>query len=373
MSKTIGQYSQNKDNNFNLIRFIAAFLVLFSHSYILATGDPNTVPLALFLGTSWGEVAVDVFFITSGFLIAGSFFNRKNLLIFIWARVLRIYPALIVSMLFCVFIVGTYFTTLSSLEYLSNLETYKYLIKNIILFFGVNYNLPGVFTETPYLNAVNGSLWTLPFEIKMYAYLTVIGLILTRIEKLLTKKITPFIFFSLALIALIINVTNHFIPFTSLHFSQLFYMFFVGTACYQFRSKIILSHKFFFISATVLLVSTLNKELFFVIYTCLLPYIVFYLAYIPKGTLRKFNNLGDYSYGIYIYAFPIQQSLAATIPNLSIFSMVIYSGVITLIMSYLSWHYIESKALKLKNTHYLTTKLPRILRIKTDLNVEKNQ
>lgn len=370
MSHTILHYSQNKDNNFNLIRFIAAFLVLFSHSFILATGDPKTVPLKLLLGTSWGTVAVDVFFITSGFLIAGSFFNRKTLLTFIWARVLRIYPALIVAMLFCVFIVGTYFTALGSLEYLSNLATYKYFIKNITLFFGINYHLPGVFTENPYVNSVNGSLWTLPLEVKMYAYLTLIGIILAITEKLLTKKISPFIFFSLALIALITNIINHFIPFTPVHFSRLFYMFFVGSACYQFRNKIILSYKGFFICATTLLVSSLNKEMFFVIYTCLLPYIIFCLAYIPKGTVRKFNNLGDYSYGIYIYAFPIQQSLIATIPNLSIFSMVIYSGIITLIMSYLSWHYIESNALKLKDIDYLTTKLPRILRIKTDLKVK---
>jgi peptidoglycan/LPS O-acetylase OafA/YrhL len=356
MKNTIHHYSQNKDNNFNLIRFIAAFLVLFSHSFIIVTGDPSTVPLKLSLGITWGGVAVDVFFITSGFLIAGSFFNRKNLLTFIWARVLRIYPALTISMVFCVFVIGIYFTNLSSLEYLSNIDTYKYLIKNIILFFGVNYNLPGVFTENPYVNSVNGSLWTLPFEVKMYAYLTVIGIILAITEKLLAKRITLFVFFFLAFIALTVNVTNHFFPYTSLNFSRLFYMFFVGVAYYKFRDKIVLSHRFFFLLATILLVSTLNKEIFYVIYTCLLPYAVFYLAYIPKGGLRKFNTLGDYSYGIYIYAFPIQQSLVATMPNLSIFSMVIYSGMITLIMSYLSWHYIESKALKLKNTHYFITK-----------------
>jgi peptidoglycan/LPS O-acetylase OafA/YrhL len=75
-----------------------------------------------------------MFFITRGFLIAGSFCNRKGLVPFIWARVLRIYPALIVAMFISVFILGMWFSTLKSIEYLSSSETYKYLIENIILF-----------------------------------------------------------------------------------------------------------------------------------------------------------------------------------------------------------------------------------------------
>jgi len=183
MKKTISNHEKTKDNNFNLIRFIAAFLVLFSHSYIVITGDPNTVPLKLLLGITWGGIAVDVFFITSGFLIAGSFYNRKGLVPFILARILRIYPALIVAMFISVFIFGLWFTSLKPIEYLTTIETYKYLIKNIILFFGVNYNLPNVFMDNPYINAVNGSLWTLPFEVKMYFYLTLIGLFINFIEK----------------------------------------------------------------------------------------------------------------------------------------------------------------------------------------------
>jgi len=349
MNKTIGNFAQTKDNNFNLIRFIAACLVLFSHSFIASTGSPASVPLKLSLGITWGGIAVDVFFITSGFLIAGSFFNKKSLLSFIWARILRIYPALIVAMLISVFLLGSWFTTLSTAEYLTTVETYKYLIKNIILFFGVNLNLPGVFTDNPYVNTVNGSLWTLPYEVKMYFYLALIGGGVGFIEKKTQVTITKNLFLLIASFSLYVFMLNYFYYEKNSNFSRLFYMFFIGATCYQYRTKLVLSHKPFLFFLLIICISSINKNIFFVSYTLMLPFIVFYLAYIPSGTIRKFNNFGDYSYGIYIYSFPIQQALISSIPNLSVGPMIFLSFLITFSFAFLSWHFIESKALKLKN------------------------
>ena len=99
MNYSISKYAQDRDNNFNLLRFIAAYLVLYSHSYALALGDPAAEPPRSVVGMSWGNIAVDVFFITSGFLIANSFFGRNNIIVFTWARILRIFPALFVSVI----------------------------------------------------------------------------------------------------------------------------------------------------------------------------------------------------------------------------------------------------------------------------------
>ena len=125
MNNRLSVYSDSRDNNFNLIRFVAASLVLFSHSYALIQLPE---PMVQLIGMSWATIAVNVFFITSGFLVAGSLFARNNLLAFIWARVLRIYPALIVAMIFCVFFIGWYFTTESSVSYFSDPETIKFFI-----------------------------------------------------------------------------------------------------------------------------------------------------------------------------------------------------------------------------------------------------
>ena len=153
----LADLAKGRDNNFNLIRFIAASLVLFSHSYPLAMGNGFPEPLSNSLGTSWGSIAVDVFFVASGFFIAASFSLKSSFKSFAMARILRIYPALIITTLLTVFVLGPLFTSLSLFDYFSHSQTYQYLIKNTTLLTGIEYYLPGVFTDTPYNQAVNGS------------------------------------------------------------------------------------------------------------------------------------------------------------------------------------------------------------------------
>jgi peptidoglycan/LPS O-acetylase OafA/YrhL len=103
----------------------------------------------------------------------------------------------------------------------------------------------------------------------------------------------------------------------------------------------------------------MNKDLFFIVYSLFLPYIIFYIVYVPSGQIRKFNIMGDYSYGIYIYAFPIQQTMAALVPGISVTTMIVYSFGFTLIMSILSWHLIEKRFLKMKGTYIFIENMVR--------------
>lgn len=351
MSHLLSTYTTSRDNNFNLIRFIAASLVLYSHSFALALGSGNAEPLRSTIGMTWGTIAVDIFFVTSGFLITSSYFSRNNIVAFVWARVLRIYPALIVAILFCVFVVGLWFTTNSFSEYLSSQETYKYLIKNSILFFGVEYRLPGVFLDVPYEGSVNGSLWTLPYEVKMYAILALILGSVTYIGKRVDLFSIRNTMLFIGIFSIGLHVFNHFQPVLPEKFIRLFSMFFIGSAFYIWKDKIYLPTKIVLIGLPLLILSSINKDVFFLLYCLLLPFLIFYLAYVPSGLVRKFNNYGDYSYGIYIYAFPVQQSVAAITPHVSVPSMIVLSFVSTLILSIISWHLIEKKFLKMKGAY----------------------
>jgi len=295
---SILEYTNSRDNNYNLIRFIAATLVLFSHSFPLS--GVGGEPFFKYIEMTGGTIAVDIFFISSGFLVANSFFGRNNIIAFVWARFLRIYPALIVAMIFCVLIVGLFFTDKPIFIYLNSDETHTYFLRNITLFYGVEFNLPGVFLDIPYKNAVNGSIWTLPYEVKMYAYLAIFGTFLKYFQKCFGRDLIKKMLLSFGVLALVSHIINHFHFFISVHSMHLLAMFFMGVAFYAYRDIIYLSSNLFFLFSLVILFSILNKDLFFVMYSVLLPYLVFYLAYVPKGVIRKFNNLGDYSYGIYI-------------------------------------------------------------------------
>ncbi|MEI6334978.1 MAG: acyltransferase [Methylococcaceae bacterium] len=355
----LSNYSQGRDNNFNLIRIIAALAVLVTHSFALAIGTGDAEPFRGTLDMTMGSIAVDVFFITSGFLVTSSLLNRQSIIEFIWARALRIFPALLMMLFLTVFLLGVLFTTLPIPTYLSLSETYIYLAKCATLFMGVAHYLPGVFDSTPYDREVNGSLWTMPHEVRMYAVLASVWFVL-RITPKLQLIGFKVIVVTFALMAGIYILAGHLYfhfesPESSVsRFAKLFFMFFVGATFYILREYINLSRWLFWFLVIGLAVATSNKHAFFVIYVFASAYILFYLAYVPSGLIRKYNQLGDYSYGIYIYiyAFPVQQSVAALIPGVSVIQMILISATFTILLAILSWHILERRALKLK-AHYI--------------------
>lgn len=350
MATLLSEYTNSRDNNFNLIRFLAASMVLFGHSYPLS--GTHGEPLGQ-LGLSFGHLAVDIFFITSGFLVTRSLVLRQDLVSFATARALRIFPALIVAVLFCVFVVGLYFTTLPVQEYLQHSAIYTYLFNNTTLILQpMAFALPYVFDTNPYKQSVNGSLWTLPWEINMYILLAMLGSLVFIKPNFFNLREFKWIIVGIVVIAFplyIINYLGHFsnLPFFTMgtHFITVFFM---GAILFIFQDKIYLSKRLFGICLLLLFYGSSSKFIFFPIYNLLLGYVILYLAYVPTGFIRNFNKLGDYSYGVYIYAFPIQQSVAALIPNVSMATMFIYSFAITLMFAIASWHFVEKPALKLK-------------------------
>jgi peptidoglycan/LPS O-acetylase OafA/YrhL len=337
-----------RDNNFNLIRLTAALAVLIAHCIPLATGREANFRLGHYLGISLGTVAVDIFFITSGFLVTGSLLTNRNTIKFISARILRIYPALLVMLLLTTTILGTYFTHLQWADYLTSKETASYILKNSTLFTGVSLTLPGVFETNPHKGAVNGSLWTMPYEVWMYGALIFIWLAPRVIPRFRLRM------FKAAIIALATSSLAAYIamePYGHSYYQpvRLFSMFFVGASYCVLRDRLRLTPAIFWLAVSALTISTLDKHVFHITYGLTLAYLLIYAAYVPAGRIRSFNQMGDYSYGIYIYAFPVQQSVAALLPGISIEGMLLTSLSATVALASLSWHLVEKPALAMKS------------------------
>lgn len=152
-----------RDNCFDTIRLFAAVMVIFSHAFPLTGMDE---PLqALSQGqASIGFLSVSIFFLVSGYLIPASL-DRGTISRYAKKRSLRILPALAVAVLICAFVLGPQLTTLSMGAYLTHPKTWMFV--GNIAFLPVGYSLSGVFTDQP-LDAVNGSLWTLKYEVACY-------------------------------------------------------------------------------------------------------------------------------------------------------------------------------------------------------------
>ena len=125
---TLGSAARGRDNNFNVVRFIAAGLVLVSHSWPL-TGTPGE-PLERIAGFSLGHLGVDMFFVVSGFLVTGSLFARNSLRSFLRARALRIFPALVVCAFGTAFGIGPLVTHLPVARYLTMWNTWRFALQN---------------------------------------------------------------------------------------------------------------------------------------------------------------------------------------------------------------------------------------------------
>lgn len=336
----LSDLARGRDNNFNLIRILAAFAVLFSHSFAIATGSADAEPLRLTYGLTWGDIAVNIFFVTSGFLVTSSLLGRRSATAFIWARVLRIFPALWVMLLVTVFGLGLLLTTQSAATYLHQHQTWYYFSKNAILFRGIVYRLPGV------NGVINGSLWSLSPEVHMYAALLAFWLLAALAGRYRARALSVAIVLTTLLSGAWYLYHGQFEPLDNV--PRLTYMFFTGASFYVLRDAIALRKAPCILLLAAIAASLLHRVALFFVLNLSLPYILMYAAYAISGPIRAFNRLGDYSYGIYIYAFPVQTALCFFVHGISIPALMASSAVITTTLAVLSWHLIEKRALVLK-------------------------
>lgn len=346
---SLKELASGRTNNFDLIRFIAASLVIFSHAYQVALGKGNTEPLVLFSGAQiwFGHLALYIFFIISGFLVTQSFERSNNVGVFAWARALRILPAFLASLLFATFIVGPLTTTLPLSAYLSDPLTYDYLKSFFML--KIRWGLPGVFEALPFKGVANGALWTIPQEVSCYALVAFLGCfqLLKRRNSVL---ILAGIFFYLRIFGPQIPYVKEgrFLDNELRVFIDLAAFYLIGMLFYLYRERIFLIRSLAMFSLVGLFISLLFGG-FREVFALCGSYLIFYFAYHPNIKFWNFAKFGDFSYGIYVYAFPVQQLVAWHYHGtISPWKNFVYSFGITLILSIASWHLIEKPALSLK-------------------------
>jgi peptidoglycan/LPS O-acetylase OafA/YrhL len=341
--KTLGDLASRRNNNFNLIRMLAATAVLISHSYPLALGSNAVEPLFSWLGISLGELAVITFFCVSGFFISLSRDRAPGNLDFFSARFLRIYPGLTLVLLISVFVIGPIFTTLSTSEYLSSREIYSYLSNNLTLF-NMKFQLPGLFQDNPY-PGINGSLWTLFYEVTLYAVVGGLGAFACYARGV--RFAVFMLVYGIAYVSFKVLLANTSLL-NDLHRSQFFFTwslpFVLGMSLYRYRHRI--QHRFVWLLPLAALAAwSYQKPWFFECFVLAWTYLIFYLGFATHTRVDQYNALGDYSYGVYIYAFPVQEILAHQFKGISPITMMLLAFPIVLIAAVCSWHFIEKPAM----------------------------
>lgn len=349
----LADVAAGRDNNFNLIRAIAATAVLVSHAYPIALGAGAAEPLDHLIGHSLGAVAVFIFFVISGFLIATSFERSSSRTSFLVARGLRLFPGLFVNLLLVVLVLGPIVTTLSPGAYFSDPATWSFLPLNMTLV-KLQFTLPGVFTDVPYPGVV-GSIWTLFHEVACYGGVFLLG-VLGLLQRRWSATLALLVYFLAWLAEAYLNFLSVY-HLQKLH--DLSLPFVLGVAFHVWRDKLPL-HPLGLAGTAGLALAAYRLDAGVLTYPALIlaiGYWTFWLAYIPGGVIRRFNALGDYSYGIYLYAFPLQGFVVWLFGPQTPVENMLYAFPLTLGLSILSWHALERPALNAKG--WVVTRLKR--------------
>ena len=329
--------ADHRVNNLNLLRMLAASAVIVSHSYPISLGPGTIEPLEPILQYSLGAVAVKVFFAISGFLIMMSFERRRSLLDFAVARFLRLIPALVVVAVITAFLIGPLFTSLGLPAYFSHWRTLIYVPQTASMLTGPA-GLPGVFTGTPY-PGINGPLWTLHYELACYIFLAVAGLLgFFRGRRFIFLIILYACFY--ALMRLVFPAHEAY-AFLSLPFV-------VGMALYRYRDIIRLRWQIFLLLVAVAALLGLANFAAFEASTIALSYGTLWFGFLRVPALLSYNRLGDYSYGVYIYGWPMQQMTITLLPGATPLQVMAIAFPAALACAILSWTFVERPALQMK-------------------------
>ncbi|PZU11737.1 acyltransferase [Sphingomonas sp.] len=333
-------------NAFGFLRLLLASLVIISHTADLVDGDRRREILVMLFGSlSFGELAVDGFFIISGFLISASFLNSSSALSYLRKRIARIYPAFALMSVICVFVVAP----------LGGGQPARHPIlstlANIVILSPPGAR--GVFAGSHHAD-LNGAAWTL--QIEFYCYLLVV--ILGRSGLLRAPRLIGALAFGCILLTAILPdaiipaaarlpLHSYFLPGDPRDLPRLFGMFLTGTAFYLLREHISLTGR-----NAILAFCALCLSLFFPVLAnfgvaLFGSYVLFAVAALGSGTvLAHVNNRDDISYGLYLYGWPIEKLLILWRFSDNLFVLAGVTWLLAALAGAISWFALEKPVMR---------------------------
>jgi peptidoglycan/LPS O-acetylase OafA/YrhL len=336
----------HRNNNFDILRFFAASMVLLDHSFPLSGhNSAETVGQLTGIYTS-GDVAVAIFFSISGYLITASMLGSKNWLDYLLKRALRIFPGLALVTVVSVLVFGPLSTTMPLGDYFRSPETHSYLW-NIAL--DIKYSLPGVFQNNAYSSAVNGSLWTLPVEFSMYIIVLALGLGRALNLAFATMVTVAFwvLFYITAAHGIHVAIWGV-LPLKET--AQFGAIFFAGSCLFFATQERSISWLLAVCGVAVFFAACKTPAMPFA-FMIAIPVVTIWAAKVRAPALHNFGRTGDFSYGLYIFAFPIQQLavkfLGNSVTPLQLFAV---AYPVTLLAAFCSWHLVEKHAIAAKRS-----------------------
>lgn len=291
--------TRSHTNNFALLHTIGAVFVIVGHMYVLmGCAPPN------FMGVELHTLGVELLFVVSGYLVTNSLLHRKQTAVgFYRKRLFRLYPSLIFCLLITIGLCW-FITAEKSIEYWRG--AWSYLWHNVLLY--PVFYLPGVFTEAFVPNSVNGSLWTLPIEVACYLLLPVV----LRNRKY-SLHIVGLLYAVLSGVAIYLEKTGnvwHAVYWGTDWLTAIRLMAFFMSGVMAAKLKATTKKEYFksnWALIILLLMGTWSAKIPALRYI-LLPYIVIAIA-LSSPVKSDFFNKNEYTYGLYLFAFPIQQTV----------------------------------------------------------------
>lgn len=335
--------ADEKHNNLNILRLLLAIFVIFSHSFLLSP-VPTDSPLmwATHRQAYEGELAVNGFFVLSGFLITMSWLRNPQLGEFLKRRFLRIYPGFLVAFAVSVMIVGA-LGSVSAEQYFHALPAAHLLRQWLTL--GKLDGLP-TFLSQKELGQVNGSLWTIRIEFECYLLIPLLawsGLLKRRVLITLLTVLAV----SLHILLPFVSHTGIHLPDFVIYQGRFVAYFLIGMVAFLYRDKITYSNLGAIIAAAALVLAG-----FFGGFQAVLPfawtYLLLYAGFHPRLPFQHFGRNADISYGMYLYGWPAKRLVLLIFPAIAPYSLFALALLLTIPLAFLSWYCIEKPSLQRK-------------------------